>query len=357
MQDMRQGDPIASAQALFRWVTSGVIEGQLDRYGIAAEYETVAISDIDVDFSATAQPRIDSTRKLPEYIEAYANQMRGGNPFIALIGYRKRNRKYALVDGNQRVQAAIDVGAKSVQMYVMIPPTGNPEDDFRAISTVFNVVLNGARPPRAQLLTAAVLEYLRFPTTYAAMATKYGLPQHAIEQATLAYKHERSVESLGHSFREAEHGHAAIMSRSPYPEVQLIFRQVYEDVRARPGGTNKHIGRPLKQDELEIAMRSVRNAGPDRQTQIDAATVWANAPDMLVRRSRAKAEARSHDIGPKRTSDKTTILISANTLINMMASNKVYSPSSMGLSREDEAALIRRMRTLIKSTQAWLDRK
>jgi hypothetical protein len=135
------------------------IEQWLTSEGVKWEYLPVApIPDIDIESSKRNQARVN-TPILEDLVERYTLAYIDGAEFPALIAYRADSGRLVLLDGNQRLAAAIDAERQAVDCYLC-----SELDDLRrtALCWTANALNGDAGTPLDRLLQAKAF-HLRYP--------------------------------------------------------------------------------------------------------------------------------------------------------------------------------------------------
>lgn len=95
-----------------------ITEARLDREGVQWTYvEEVPIVDIDVRASLGNQARFDPINRAN--VERYALKMIDGEPFPAIILFRKEKDTLVAIDGNHRIAAATEAEKVAIDAYVL----------------------------------------------------------------------------------------------------------------------------------------------------------------------------------------------------------------------------------------------
>lgn len=131
-----------------------IIESVLNKYPeVEWEYKSnLPLKDIDRDKSHKNQARVMGKPVKPFTVEDYANGMKQGDEFPAIVAYPD-GKLYVVIDGNHRVDAALKNGLTTFDAYIVV--TDDP--NLRMLLTFeFNRVMTGLSPDEADIDHQAV---------------------------------------------------------------------------------------------------------------------------------------------------------------------------------------------------------
>lgn len=135
------------------------IENWLTTEGVKWDYlDGVALSEIDVEASKRNQARVNAPI-IEDLVERYALAYIDGSEFPALIAWRADSGRLVLLDGNQRLAAAIDLDQKAIDVYVCSELT---EEKRFAICWTANSLNGDPGSPLDRMLQAKQY-HLRYP--------------------------------------------------------------------------------------------------------------------------------------------------------------------------------------------------
>src|SRR5215471_8296487 len=129
------------------WMPDPKAEALLNRLGVPWELVTVNTNLIDDQASARNQARLSAVLD-QDRVEEYAEAMRRGDTFPALVGHALGDGAFVLEGGNHRLAAAKRARRTSVMLYLV----RTNDAGMRHLVTVLLNTLEGVRPPRADLI-------------------------------------------------------------------------------------------------------------------------------------------------------------------------------------------------------------
>jgi hypothetical protein len=152
------------------------VESLLARLGVPWEYISVNINLIDAAASRSNQARLSA--ELDEgHVEEYAEAMKRGDTFPALVGHALGDGTFFLNGGNHRLAAARRSGRTAIDLYLI----RTNDAGMRHLVTVLLNTLEGVRPSRADLMAQCVYAIEQYHYDLAAAAQHFGLPLGAVQ--------------------------------------------------------------------------------------------------------------------------------------------------------------------------------
>lgn len=159
-----------------QWMPDPKVEALLARLDVAWEWATVPLVLIDAQASRRNQARL-SDILAPGTVEEYAEAMRRGDRFPALVAHATGAGTFVLNGGNHRAEAARIAGRQSVAVYLI----RTNDVGMRHLLTVLLNTVEGARPSRADLMSQCLYMIDHFGYGQAETAAQFGLPLSAVQ--------------------------------------------------------------------------------------------------------------------------------------------------------------------------------
>lgn len=152
--------------------------------------DDVDISQVDVETSLRNQARIDPPLH-QDTVTTYAEAMKDGAEFPAVVGYYDDDDKIILIDGNHRISAYLKAGVETIDVYIVEAA----QDVIQALTYMANAT-HGRPPSEEERIHHAIhLRDLGYNNKEAARAV--GLTEHKVSQAWQLEAQMRRARRLG----------------------------------------------------------------------------------------------------------------------------------------------------------------
>lgn len=160
---------MTAISAFVNWVPGQNIEDLMAKYEFKWHVEEVDISSFDLPASVALNTRCGGS-VLANAVDEYCTKMIAGSPFLMIVAH-KSGRKYRILDGIQRIHAAIKAGCKTVRAYIL---TVFDDESARSFARVANT-LNGTPPTAEEIAVNAMAQYHSDSKSLDAVAGQFGM--------------------------------------------------------------------------------------------------------------------------------------------------------------------------------------
>lgn len=174
------------------WMPDPKVESLLTRLGVTWDYLSVNINLVDAAASRSNQARLSDVLD-ESRVEEYAEAMKRGDTFPALVGHALGDGTFFLNGGNHRLAAGRRSGRTSVELYLL----KTNDAGMRHLVTVLLNTLEGVRPSRADLLAQCIYTIDQYGYEVAETARQFGLPHSAVQTERRRIVTRGRLESAG----------------------------------------------------------------------------------------------------------------------------------------------------------------
>lgn len=174
-----------------KWSGLASCEETLKDFGVPFTVGEIAVNDIDREASRLNHARIGGPPIDPGLVEEYALSYESGDTFPRVV-VRKHGRKYVVVDGNHRVEAADLFGVKFIEAY--IADVGDDEAIMDLLPRAFNRKA-GRRTSKDEGYMHAIHAIDKYGYTLRKAAAAFGVSEKALgNRIAISATRERLVQ-------------------------------------------------------------------------------------------------------------------------------------------------------------------